>query len=125
MGAELFETDNIVDALAEYMAGGLLAPNGCSYFVPATTGKVLRVSACGKLKLIGPKLTGFNMYVTTGVLSPSGYIYFAPYMAENILSISIESDVRLLEPELTGPSCKYSACGVLAPNGSIYFAPCS
>ena len=53
-----------------YKAAGVLAQDGSVYFAPCDTGKVLRITAEGRVELLEPAIPGgFGKYIAAGVLA--------------------------------------------------------
>ena len=72
-----------------YMRAGMLAPNGCIYFVPYEARKVLCITGEGIVQTVGPELRGRNKYWTKGVLASWGVMYFHSPFSDNVLSITV------------------------------------
>merc|ERR1712032_869549 len=66
-------------ARRKYMAGGVLAPDGCVYFAPLNEGKVMCINQESAVEFVGPKIPWERKFVSAGALAPDGCIYYAPF----------------------------------------------
>ena len=98
-------------------AGGVLAPNGKIYCIPASSSQVLEIDPIKRTAFTFGFLspTGYS----GGVLAPNGKIYGIPAGAANILEIDTIRRTTSTFPVVGS----YSGGGCLAPNGKIYAAP--
>ena len=114
------------------MAGGVLGLDGCIYFAPGDTSRVLRIATDGNVEQIGPEIEGggedpytWEKYRTRGVVGQDGCIYFAPSTACRVLHIAVDGNVEQVGPQISGDAetWRYVAGGLVGQDGCIYFAP--
>jgi len=100
-------------------AGGVLAPNGKIYCIPADAEQVLEIDPSNNTTNLFGNIIGVNKYAG-GVLASNGKIYCIPAGAgaEQVLEIDPSNNTTNLFGNISG-SAKYTG-GVLAPNGKIY-----
>jgi len=110
--------------------GGVVAPNGYVYLVPAFVSKYYKinpidnsVTSFGTTPWDGNQLGAFN----GGVLAPNGKIYFIPSGTTMCYGVDPSSDTIFSFGGFTGNTIVNNtslyAEGVLAPNGKIYCFP--
>ena len=105
---------------AQSYNGGVLAPNGKIYFVPAsiTVGRFVDTSN-NSVTTYG-SFPGSNAYAG-GVLVPNGKIYFIPYNA--IVGRFVDPSNNSVTTYGSFPGTGAYQGAVLAPNEKIYFSP--
>lgn len=100
-------------------SGGVLAPNGKIYAVPASASSIMEIDVENKsITLFGSISTSNDKYVG-GVLAPNGNIYCMPKTAQRILEINPYSRkvTEYWDTLNSIPTCKGT---VLGPNGKVY-----
>ena len=101
--------------------GGVLAPNGKIYGIPANSTQVLEIDPVNQTtNLFGSLSTSQNKWYG-GVLAPNGKIYGIPTNSTQVLEIDPINQTTNLFGSLSGDQEWFS--GVLAPNGKIYGIP--
>ena len=98
-------------------AGGVLAPNGKIYCIPADAEQVLEIDPSNNTTNLFGSISGSAKYAG-GVLAPNGKIYCIPFNSNQVLEIDPSNNTTNLFGNISG-SAKYTG-GVLAPNGKIY-----
>ena len=106
---------------SEKWYGGVLAPNGKIYGIPANSTQVLCVDPETHTTELFGNLTGSGKWYG-GVLAPNGKIYGIPGQSNQILCIDPETHTTELSGDLSG-AYKWHG-GALASNGKIYCIPC-
>ena len=100
--------------------GGVLAPNGKIYGIPAVSSSVLVIDPATGITTTFGSLSGTYKWIG-GVLAPNGKIYGIPYASTSVLVIDPATNTTSTFGSLSGSSKWYG--GVLAPNGKIYGIP--
>lgn len=138
-GDECLEFDPETGAFAQFgtvtgstgiykFQAGMLAPNGCIYYIPYYTGGVTIL----KIDPTTPSLSEFGTFASASykwgnpVIAPNGNIYAAPYNNVDVLKV-LKVDTSIDTALEIGASIKTQGSqwtsGALAPNGKIYFPP--
>ena len=102
--------------------GGVLATNGCIYFLPRGATNVMYIDP--KTMLIGTfgtLPTGVDKW-NGGVLAPNGKIYCVPHNTTQVLEIDPETNSTYLFGNVGSGDASWIGA-VLAPNGKIYCIP--
>lgn len=105
-----------------YYIGGVLAPNGCIYFIPDNSNVgVLKFNPIQNTQTILSIPSGSGSAWLGGVIAKNGKIYCAPDFGTKILVINTLTDqITTLSTGLTSTSW---TGGVLAYTGKIYLTP--
>ena len=124
----LSEGYNDGDEWKEYYkwSGGVLAPNGKIYGIPATSRYILEIDPFARTATTFGNVGDGDRKWSGGVLAPNGKIYGIPNDYSNHSVLEIDPFARTATTfgnvGLAGQRSKWSG-GVLAPNGMIYGMP--
>ncbi|MBK7057241.1 MAG: putative Ig domain-containing protein [Leptospiraceae bacterium] len=124
-GAETADTSTITGLTGGggKWQGGVLAPNGKIYGIPANSSSVLIIDPTTNTADTST-ITGLTGGWVGGVLAPNGKIYGIPQNSTSVLIIDPTTNTAdtTTITGLTGTGLKWNG-GVLAPNGKIYGIP--